>query len=175
MISIGKRTATQLISFILYFSSGVVSAASIDTFESISANSITLGDSVSVTLSASFITEPGYVLVPGTFHWSTAINWHDSSADSVVTDSSSEPVSHVYSSPGTFSPYVYVFSWNAEIYNPSYANPIDLYVSGSSTPMQAMRVDVTAAIPEPETYAMLLAGLGLLGWHGRRRKLKLAA
>ena len=32
-----------------------------------------------------------------------------------------------------------------------------------------------AAIPEPETYAMLLAGLGLLGFAARRRKLKLAA
>jgi hypothetical protein len=31
---------------------------------------------------------------------------------------------------------------------------------------------VVAAIPEPETYAMLLAGLGLLGWHARRRKNK---
>jgi autotransporter-associated beta strand protein len=27
-----------------------------------------------------------------------------------------------------------------------------------------------AAIPEPETYAMLLAGLGVLGWTARRRK-----
>lgn len=34
---------------------------------------------------------------------------------------------------------------------------------------------VTAAIPEPETYAMLLAGLGVLGFTARRRKLKEAA
>lgn len=32
-----------------------------------------------------------------------------------------------------------------------------------------------AAIPEPETYAMLLAGLGILGFAARRRKLKAAA
>ena len=32
-----------------------------------------------------------------------------------------------------------------------------------------------AAIPEPETYAMMLAGLGLLGFAARRRKLKEAA
>jgi len=31
---------------------------------------------------------------------------------------------------------------------------------------------VTAAIPEPETYAMLLAGLGLLGFAAHRRKQK---
>jgi hypothetical protein len=40
------------------------------------------------------------------------------------------------------------------------------YVSGMT---------VTAAIPEPETYAMLLAGLGLLGFAARRRKQKEAA
>lgn len=34
---------------------------------------------------------------------------------------------------------------------------------------------VTSPIPEPETYAMLLAGLGLLGFAARRKKLKLAA
>ncbi|WP_074632003.1 MULTISPECIES: PEP-CTERM sorting domain-containing protein [Nitrosospira] len=33
---------------------------------------------------------------------------------------------------------------------------------------------ITAPIPEPETYAMLLAGLGLMGFVGRRRKAKQA-
>ena len=32
-----------------------------------------------------------------------------------------------------------------------------------------------AAVPEPETYAMLFAGLGLLGFASRRRKQTLAA
>ncbi|MEX8517593.1 MAG: FxDxF family PEP-CTERM protein [Leptothrix sp. (in: b-proteobacteria)] len=31
---------------------------------------------------------------------------------------------------------------------------------------------ITAAVPEPETYAMMLAGLGALGFVGRRRKAK---
>ena len=35
-------------------------------------------------------------------------------------------------------------------------------------------VTINSAVPEPETYAMLLAGLGLLGFAARRRKQKLA-
>jgi hypothetical protein len=31
-------------------------------------------------------------------------------------------------------------------------------------------IDIPGLVPEPETYAMLLAGLGLLGFMARRRK-----
>jgi hypothetical protein len=50
----------------------------------------------------------------------------------------------------------------------------------SASPAAVSRVDftvtsLTPAIPEPETYAMMLAGLGLLGVAARRRKQKSAA
>jgi hypothetical protein len=38
-----------------------------------------------------------------------------------------------------------------------------------------LTVGSITAVPEPETYAMLLAGLGLLGFAARRRKQKEAA
>jgi hypothetical protein len=33
-------------------------------------------------------------------------------------------------------------------------------------------VTFTAAVPEPSEYALLLAGLGLMGWTARRRRAK---
>ena len=35
-------------------------------------------------------------------------------------------------------------------------------------------VSLSPAVPEPQTYAMMLAGLALLGWVGRRRQQKTA-
>ncbi len=40
---------------------------------------------------------------------------------------------------------------------------------GATTGLVAAR-DITLAIPEPETYAMMLAGIGLMGFVARRRK-----
>ena len=38
-----------------------------------------------------------------------------------------------------------------------------------------LSLTITAAVPEPETYAMMMAGLGLVGWMSRRRKAQAAA
>ena len=38
--------------------------------------------------------------------------------------------------------------------------------------MTAGSLSLVSAIPEPEIYAMMLAGLGVLGWVGRRKKLR---
>jgi hypothetical protein len=41
---------------------------------------------------------------------------------------------------------------------------------GALTFNSSSNVTFTAAVPEPETYAMMMAGLGMLGFIARRRK-----
>jgi PEP-CTERM motif len=69
-------------------------------------------------------------------------------------------------STGDGSASVYSRAWN-----------IDAFAQGSDG--WGLRTQFgyasVAAVPEPETYAMLLAGLGLLGFVARRRRLKLIA
>jgi len=48
---------------------------------------------------------------------------------------------------------------------------MDVAIAFSGTPIY----EISSPIPEPETYALMLAGLGLLGFHARRRKQKEAA
>jgi hypothetical protein len=54
---------------------------------------------------------------------------------------------------------------------------VNVYGGGSMPSGSAGRYDLTlsiptAPVPEPETYAMLMAGLGMLGFVARRRKVR---
>jgi len=67
-----------------------------------------------------------------------------------------------------------IYNWNGA--GRTFVGFEDLYGGGDQDYNDHMfSFTNVAAIPEPETYAMLLAGLGLLGFASRRRKLKLAA
>jgi hypothetical protein len=46
----------------------------------------------------------------------------------------------------------------------------DLLIAGPNGNVTGAVANGTPAIPEPETYAMMLVGFGLLGWVARRRK-----
>ena len=45
-----------------------------------------------------------------------------------------------------------------------------IYLVAEDSGTANSRLFVLTAVPEPETYAMLLAGLGLVGFAARRRK-----
>ena len=69
--------------------------------------------------------------------------------------------------------------WHASFTAPiSFNNPaFAIHVQGLTTAQcgSAWYTSTVSAIPEPETYAMLLAGLGLMGFVARRRQRNLAA
>jgi len=54
------------------------------------------------------------------------------------------------------------------------SNAADIYPTTSATNGLLLKIDgsntFTTSVPEPETYAMMLAGLGLMGFVARRRK-----
>jgi opacity protein-like surface antigen len=62
----------------------------------------------------------------------------------------------------------------ARLGNISLSGPLTLHVSGfaGSSASYSGNFNITTAVPEPETYGMLLAGLGLVGAVARRRKAK---
>jgi hypothetical protein len=98
--------------------------------------------------------------------WSTSLA---SALGSTVTDQISLGIERVHVVGGTsYLNYGYCFlacdldaSWQV------YTKDADLFHGESYTRAEFF---VSAPVPEPESYAMMLAGLGFLGWVGRRRK-----
>lgn len=84
---------------------------------------------------------------------------------------------NVYSFEGQLIPYLpdltfFGFSAGAGEYFTAFSisSSADVY-----TAMDNMTLGtVTAPVPEPEIYAMMVAGLGFLGWAGKRRKRQIA-
>ena len=83
----------------------------------------------------------------------------------------------VASEPGSHSAYTTNFSTNLTAGNHSVEVQFyNTFCCGSSIQLGVdERISYTSAVPEPETYAMMLAGLGLLGFAARRRKQKALA
>ena len=80
--------------------------------------------------------------------------------------------SNVYWSGTAYAPDPAINAWN---FNTNNGNQ---NINNQNNEFYAWAVrpgDVAAPIPEPETYALFLAGLGLLGVVARRRRQKTAA
>lgn len=75
----------------------------------------------------------------------------------------------IFGPDSNFAEYFYVIPWAGGIGAQAYIPAVG-YIDYVNTHYIPSNWHVTAAIPEPETYAMLLAGLGLLGFTARRRK-----
>ena len=67
-----------------------------------------------------------------------------------------------YTDPG-YSTGLFCDTWQWR-----YSDAADSYSTGGSLSAGPLRVEVTA-VPEPGTWALCLAGVGLLGWRARRR------
>ena len=65
---------------------------------------------------------------------------------------------------GMSSPYKCMAGWNA------YDAGGNLIPGGTMKGTLSNTQTITAAVPEPETYAMMMAGLGMIGFMARRRK-----
>lgn len=74
--------------------------------------------------------------------------------------------SNVYWSGTEYAPDTYN-AWDFSTNDGSQGNGIG---KGADFYAWAVRPGDVAAVPEPETYALLLAGLGLVGWAARRRR-----
>lgn len=110
----------------------------------------------------------------GATGWSQTSNAHYAFASFDLT-SSLNFITDFQSTPGSFALYAWrgdILVDSALVNFPFVSSP---WTSGAPTRMQQFvnaggQVPVLAPVPEPQTYAMMLVGLGLLGVTARRRR-----
>jgi hypothetical protein len=76
---------------------------------------------------------------------------------------------------GTSTPVVqkfdYTSSWTTFLFNANFTGLSSLsWTQGALSRYEFDNINVTTAVPEAQTWAMLLAGLGMLGWMARRKR-----
>ncbi|MEK7567924.1 MAG: FxDxF family PEP-CTERM protein [Patescibacteria group bacterium] len=113
--------------------------------------------------------DPGLTLVSGATGWMEVGNETYSFANFNPT------TGIVFGVNQAFSGLIDLFGWynSAPVASASVDNGVFLPFSGimpTSAEAFASANTVMTPIPEPETYAMLLAGLGVLGFYARRRR-----
>ncbi len=119
-----------------------------------------------VLTSGSTFSFPGMTLDSGTTNWSQLNN-------STMAFATFDPTSNLtftsWTATGPANTAMDFYAWNG--------NTLAEGVHWNGTAVDGLaasltRAQMVAAVPEPETYAMLLAGLGMMGAIARRRKSK---
>jgi hypothetical protein len=129
------------------------------------------GDNPTVTGAAGAVALATGSLLPGPNQSSVGSNPQSPSftsfAGANVTFNPTAAGAGFFANPVTF----YNVAVSSFINSPTQVTPVAAgFASGFRIAQGGGSVNFAAPIPEPETYAMLLAGLGVVGWMARRRK-----
>lgn len=111
--------------------------------------------------------------------YSLSVDYGDGFSETIFSGSFGFPVAasffdHAYGADGTYTVTATVagiWATNASLVGTG----TTITLTDTFTVVDQLALSVTTPIPEPETYAMLLAGLGLLGFAARRRKRPVSA
>ena len=93
-----------------------------------------------------------------------AVQRHDAGSDALACENGFRQSSNPSFADSGFGP---AFDFNAL---GTYDIKLSVFEAGAGGALLAITSIQIAVVPEPETYAMMLAGLGLLGFMARRRK-----